>query len=249
MGMHEIESAVEWSVIFLDQQIKDPEELRSLFWNLYNFQAFFDTSHTHFRVADILINRRFMYQLNKEDYPDYHLYQAILNGSDTSWIRQHPDQEWETTFNPTVALLNSEDGLIYFDAGSYPWRRLVSSGYYTGLDAQVPRKIPFADMVNTLFSHAQQNNDTHIARTWFSLFPQYLYWTQGNSADYAALQANSTIQSMQEIAAQMDLISMTDDEWDYGVLRIPTEEDMQQSSIGQAFQDFLMWWLYSKGTS
>lgn len=243
MGMHEIESAVEASVCLLNQHITDTEKARSLFWNLYEFQSFFDTGYTHFRVIDILLKRHFVYKIKKEEYPGYQKYKPYIENLEDKWILEHPDKEWDKEKNSAVAFLNPSDELIYFDAGSHPWKHLVSSGFLTGIDANPPKKIPIEEIVKNIFIYAKEDNNKEIMRTWFAILPVYLFWSKGN-VKFATLKENSAIKTIKEISEQMNLIIMNGSDWDYGFLRIPLKKEIQEGEIEGDAKKFLLWWFF-----
>jgi hypothetical protein len=60
MSMHEIEDAIEASVRVIDRADLAPTLTRDIIWNLYDYQACFDTGLTTGRVRDILRRWRYL---------------------------------------------------------------------------------------------------------------------------------------------------------------------------------------------
>lgn len=243
MGMHEIESAVEQSVKFLDQHLTDDEMARSYFWNLFNYQAYYDTGNTTFRVMDILVKRQLYFKVTKDNYPEYEKYKQALDEIEHSpypEIYQNPNQEWDAKTNPEVALYNHEDGFIYFEIGTYPWQQLNALDQLP--NATPPSEIPIEEIVATICTLAQDVNNAGIARTWFSILPIQLCWFgQGNILD---LMENDSIKTIKTIAKEMHLIEMQGDEWEYGFLHIPNHAEIEGSGADENAQKFMRWWFY-----
>ena len=55
-------------------------DLRSMFWQLYEFQYQFDTGFTEFRVRDILVEQRYFYRFECTQHPDYQGYRDFFDG-------------------------------------------------------------------------------------------------------------------------------------------------------------------------
>ena len=61
MSMHEFENVVEESIRVLDRSKSKELDFRSLFYTLYDFQSWWDTGFTGFRVVDILLNGKIIH--------------------------------------------------------------------------------------------------------------------------------------------------------------------------------------------
>ena len=80
MSMHEFEDLVEHSVHALASTGRDPQELRSIYWNLYEFEARYDTGFTHFRNMEELLAARFVYRIPMTEHPDYAEHRVYFDG-------------------------------------------------------------------------------------------------------------------------------------------------------------------------
>ncbi|MDV0446418.1 hypothetical protein MsAg5_02510 [Methanosarcinaceae archaeon Ag5] len=90
MSMHDIEAVVECSVYCIDDSDLSLEEKRDLLYNLYNFQAQWDTGYTHFRVKDILLKYNYLFALPIEKHPDYAArkeeFDALVENDYAEWL-------------------------------------------------------------------------------------------------------------------------------------------------------------------
>lgn len=59
MSMWEVEYIIEQTIKLIDTAQITNSEKRHLIYNAYHLQAAFDTSHTHFRVKDILLSTQY----------------------------------------------------------------------------------------------------------------------------------------------------------------------------------------------
>jgi hypothetical protein len=136
MSMFEIESMVEDTEHVLAETGADPWVLRSQYWNLYEYEARYDTSFTHFRNIDELLAARFVYRFPLAEHPDYAEHREYFDGLSSDFTHiQVPDAgggDGGYTYRPD----------LYFDAGSPLWRRMVELGRLTGRDAEPPREVP-----------------------------------------------------------------------------------------------------------
>ncbi|MFI6980938.1 hypothetical protein ACIBSV_20425 [Embleya sp. NPDC050154] len=173
--MHEIEDLVTDSIRVLDAHHgPDEPRLRDWFAVLYGFQEGFDCSFTHFRVMDILLRRRFSYAFPLDRHPDYPQRQDYFDAlREFTGLRTYPDDaEEHDDFDGYASWL--EDGyvdppLLYCDAGSQLWRRMVESGLLDGPDAAAPRPVPLIDVVREVAVAAEKHGDRELIAMWYSL--------------------------------------------------------------------------------
>ncbi|WP_020551533.1 hypothetical protein [Embleya scabrispora] len=172
--MHEIEDLVEDSIRILHAHHgPDEPRLREWFAVLYGFQDRFDCSFTHFRVMDILVRRRFTYAFPLDRHPDYAQRRDHFDAlTEFTALRTFDDDAEEADdFDGYASWL--EDGyvdppLLYCDAGSRLWRRMVDSGRLGGPDAIAPQPVPLIDVVRELAVAAEQHGDRELIATWYS---------------------------------------------------------------------------------
>ena len=89
MSIHEIDGLVEDSVHLVAKSSMTPGIKRDFLFNLYRFQAMFDTGYTHFRVIHTLLDLKFMYRIPIEKHPDYEEHKPYFDGLDVtrkSWV-------------------------------------------------------------------------------------------------------------------------------------------------------------------
>ncbi|MGF1557667.1 MAG: hypothetical protein ACFCUL_01080 [Flavobacteriaceae bacterium] len=82
--MHEKEGLVEDSVHVVAKSSMTPGIKRDVLFNLYRFQAMFDTGYTHFRVIHTLLDLKFTYRIPLEKYPDYAEHKPYFGGLDVA---------------------------------------------------------------------------------------------------------------------------------------------------------------------
>ncbi|MEM8892846.1 MAG: hypothetical protein AAGD28_33005, partial [Bacteroidota bacterium] len=123
MSFHQLEDFVEDSIRLLHIASITQEEKRNLIFNLYTFQAAHDTSYTHFRLADILMENRYLYRWPIEEHPDFGEqadYFEKLDIEDGEWIQGSFIEEHEKIYAKTIAGTT----YLFFDAGDSFWLRV-----------------------------------------------------------------------------------------------------------------------------
>ncbi len=145
MSMHEIEDLVESSVRIL--ATRSDLDLRSLYWQLYEYQNHWDTGFTNFRVMDLLLQARYTYRFEVNQHPDYAQYRDYFDGlTKFESIQVKPTEPpGKTVFDPAKGWVspNPMAGYVrppylYCDVGSPLWARFVELGVLTGADAVPP---------------------------------------------------------------------------------------------------------------
>lgn len=164
--MHEIEDLVEETTYLIDQSSND--ELitkRDLLFNLYRLEAFFDTSYTHFRVMDILVKNRFVYQIPIAKYPQLGITDEQLpTDGDGDWVYDQDQKE--------MGYAQSKDGemYLYCDAGDWFWKRLCELDILPKADHKSPQKLSTPQLVKVIMLEAERQHDNNLLKQWYNLF-------------------------------------------------------------------------------
>jgi hypothetical protein len=226
MSMHEIEGLVEATVRRLDAGAPDHElDLRTLFWNLYDYHNSYDTGNTLFRVVTILVRHHYLYHFPVEMHPDFAKYPAYfksLGDKGFEEIRIDPAKPWKRDTNTTAGfycdpirewgsdfcLKEGWGGLakpqLYCEAGSPLWERLVAIGTLTGADAVRPVKLDRLALFQILMKEIVRQNDLDLAAKWYQMGIVYeLGNPHGKQLD--ALQGNPDLSAIRKVAAAHEL--------------------------------------------
>jgi len=191
MGMHEIEDLVEASVRLLDRGAADHGlDLRSLYWNLYDYQSGYDTGNTLFRVVDLLVRHRYLYAFPLTAHPDYAQYLNYfesLKKKGFESIQANPEQPWHASANPTAGYYcdpirewgakfceRNEWGdlakpLLYCEAGSPLWEKFVAQRTLADKEAQHPVKIGRSELFRTVIQEALRQENRELAAEWYQV--------------------------------------------------------------------------------
>lgn len=163
MSMHEIEGLVEDSVLLLNETNKSTQEMRELFYNLYRFQAMFDTGYTHFRVKDILQQNQFLLSLPLTDHPSYtnktkkiaELEEAI-NKNNSQWL------------DDAICMRDEDSGelVVYFDYGSKLWQKLINKNIIKDT-ASEPKLMKVSDLAHTMMQEASKQKNDLLTMQWY----------------------------------------------------------------------------------
>jgi hypothetical protein len=222
MSQHEVEALVESSIRLLATSDRPPRELRSLYFNLFEYEALFDTGFTHFRTLDELVSARFVYALPLEEHPDFFAHQSYfqkLKASGAFAFLEIPGQKSDGSYYQPPHL--------YFDAGSGLWQRLVELGRLSGPDAERPEPIELLTMALEIVRLAESRGDVELVATWYRLLVPYAF-----EADFDELRENPTLAELREIVKRTNALSIKDD---YGMLRDPQPADYEEFPL-------LKWW-------
>lgn len=185
MSMYEYEDLVEESVRMLARsQRHSPNELRSLYWNLYEFEGLWDTSFTQLRTLDLLLAAHYTYRFDLSAHPDYERYPELFqNIHQFSWINVHPEQEYDRQDNPTAGYCDPP--YLYCDVNSQLWYRFVQLGVLTGEDAlPVERQDPI-DVARIVVEDALNEEHYHLIASWYYLISPYLAFLEDTEMFYS----------------------------------------------------------------
>ena len=247
MSMHEIEELQEASIRLLDRI--EGLDHRSMFKRLYDFDAFFDTGFTHFRVMDILLRRRFYYRMALEDHPDYAQFKDALEDirrEDFSSIARDPSAEDNSATNPVVAYWT--EGQLYCEAGSEIWAKLSGVGRLSGADREAPQPIDIVDIADTVvsFATAEENKESQIrpmevtclelAAWWYAVLPMVLLY-EGPPRQSALGPDDVALQRIRDVVVKSEAYKIKGD----GCLSYPERND-DWSEVEPDALRFLQWW-------
>ena len=271
MSQHEYEALVAYSIEALDEVNDESLDIRSIAWNLYQYQLRFDTGFTHFRVMDILLKHRYVYQFNITEHPDYTKYTEAYNqliacfkqNSNSKKTYPEPvDKEGNLILGHRRGI--DEDvgyyanNLLHVDAGSTLWTRLVANQRLSGCDAIAPEVMPLQIIALHVVKAAQKLGYTDLIKWWYpglatALFDEYICDDEefylSLPADFEILRNDSAILAIRAIISQMNLLADTeeDEDW-YNDLSMPSQEDLAEFMASEEFSvaelDFLHWWFF-----
>ena len=167
MSMHEYEDTVEATVRVLDSV--EGLDHRTLYWNLYDFQSWWDTGITYFRVAEILVKRRLLYPFSIQDHPEHPKYEAALSKFESEkyeTILRNPNREWAED-NRVVGYWAKP--YMYCVAGSEFWKAFVDKGALMGADAVAPPKMDIVDLAEVVVHEAEKQGNRDVLSMWYPL--------------------------------------------------------------------------------
>jgi hypothetical protein len=174
----------------------DPRELRSLYATMYEFEGQWDTSFTHLRNLDQLVEARFVYRFPLAEHPDYEANREYFDGLSEFTFIEVGDSGGDGGY--------TEPPDLYFDAGSPLWRRMVDLGRLQGRDAEPPRKIPLTEVALRVATLAEQRGDGELIAQWYRL----LVLEVDFEVDPAELAQDPTVTTLREIVRRTDALSL-----------------------------------------
>ena len=250
MSMHEIEYLVQNTVRRLDAGGPDHTlDLRTLFWNLFDYQARYDTGITFLGVATALVRHRYLYPFPVEKHPDFERcpeYFKSLKEESFEEIPIDPAKPWTSKTNMTAGYYWDpvrklglerclEKGLgdlakpqVYCEAGSPLWERWVANQTLTGADAARPQKLDRAEFFHILMKEIVRQNDLDLAAEWYQMGIVYEFGDP-EGEKLKELQNNAHVSAMRKLAAEHELQTI---DIDYGFSYIEEETP----------GGFLAWW-------
>jgi hypothetical protein len=175
MSMHEFEDLVEDSIRLLARNASHPRhDLRTLYWNLYEFHDLWDTGFTKQRVLDLLLAAHHTYRFHLSEHPDYQRFLDFFQHiSAFSFIHVDPAQEWDAEHNPVAGYY--QPPYLYCDVNSPLWSRFVRQGVLNGEDAvAVERQNPI-DVTGTVVEDALSQHNFDLIARWRTLLGAYLF--------------------------------------------------------------------------
>lgn len=235
MSMHEFEDLVEASIRLLARSAHHShQERRSLYWNLYEFQALFDTGFTHFRVLELLLAAGYTYRFDLCEHPDYQQAADFFQRLHAfSFLYVHPTQPWNGEQNPMAGYY--QPPFLYCDVNSPLWARFVRQGRLTGEDALAVERLDPLDLAHQVVEEAFLQQDFWLVAQWYMLLTPYLLMT----FDEQAVTTLMELESLNQIKRRFyQTAAHTIELGSYGYLRrlTPEELDEEESPI-------LSWWL------
>ncbi|GAA3220752.1 hypothetical protein ACFO1B_17095 [Dactylosporangium siamense] len=224
------------SVCLLDAH--DDDRLRDLLPALFAFQRQHDGSMTHFRGIELLVRRRFVYRFPLDQHPDYPRRRAYFDALTQYTALRTFDEDAEDFDGYDTEL---EDGyvdppLLYCDAGTDLWRRMVDAGRLTGSDAVAPRPVALIDAVLAVAAAAERAGDRELIALWYTLGSGILV---GLGVGVEELRAIPAVQELREIALRTDALSVP-----VPPGRRPSDEEVE--AMGDECES---WWYGLSGTT
>ncbi|MEU7697006.1 hypothetical protein [Streptomyces sp. NPDC039028] len=212
MSEHVIEDLVADSVRVLDRHSPgDESRLRDQIAVLYDFESGFDCAFTKFRVMDILLRCGSTYRFPLDRHPDYGKRVAYFDAlTEFTGLRAFDEE------SPDVAGYDSwlEDGyvqppLLYCDAGTDLWRRMVDSGELRGPDASPLRPVPLIDVVRDIAVAAEKEQDRDLIALWYSFGCETLLGgPAGCPFHIDELAAMTSVQDLHAVVRRTDTLSL-----------------------------------------
>jgi hypothetical protein len=234
MSMHEIEDLQEETVRVLDRI--EGLDHRSMFKRIYDLDAVFDTSFTHFRVMDILLKRRFYYRMALEEYPDYAQFKDALEPirkEDFSFIARDPSTKDSAT-NPVVAYWHK--GQLYCEAGSEIWAKLAELGRLSGADREAPQWIDIVDIADAVVPFAIAEENKELVAWWYAALAVVLLF-ESSPGELALRLDDAALQRIRDAVVKSEAYKIRGD----GCLSYP-ERDEDFSEFDPDDLRFLQWW-------
>ena len=266
MSMHEFEDLVESSIIILSKSKKAEEmDLRSVFYNLYGFQAWFDTGYTHFRLIDELLKHNFVYRLPLSEFPKYKKYKSyfetIKKNKKSTFINKIPNKEWGSK-NPDIGYYDADSSFLYCDAGSILWKMWVREGKLKDKDSISPKKIALTKIAKDICVESEKQisddpeNALYTIYMWFLLYP-YIF-SKNENINFQKIKNKASVKQIRAIAIRTKAYEL-EKEYEYtNDAYCPTLEDMEEYEIDEFFEGmfdelgiyddsksslkFLKWW-------
>lgn len=167
--MYEIEDVVELSIRVLAKSSLTDRKIRSLIYNLFEFQKEWDCSFTNFRIPQILIHYQYMFPFPLEEHP---LYEANkdkmeeIRKKDFTFLGDLEDGYWCRRYRNAKGEY-VEFGRLCCDAGSDLWNKMVSLGKITGLGAMPPEILDYSSMLLEIVTEAKKQKNDKLLALWY----------------------------------------------------------------------------------
>ena len=209
MSMHEIEGLVEDSV----RQIASPSN-RHLVYQLYQFQATYDTGYTHFRVKELLIEIGYLHYLPIQKLPGYQTghpeieaFVKKLEKSKSGWL------SW-TGAHYYGQLQDDGQTIIYFDYGSPLWTEAVQANLIDEPKATTPPSLDELSLAAQMMKAALEKGNTALVCQWYAMITNaHIEWDIANN-DFLVLAADERVLAVKAMAIQAG-INKYDEDWGY----------------------------------
>jgi hypothetical protein len=217
MAMHELEDLVEMAVKRLSRSGASRHRLRSLYFNLFELEARFDTSFTHFRTMGELLAARFVYCLAPSEHPSFAAAPGYFEGLEGFCFIEPPV--------PGAAPDGSyfKAPYLYCDAGSPLWRRLVELGRLGGSDAEPPEVMSAAEVLEEVARAAEAVGDVRLVAYAYRL----LCWDLLD-VEPEEVAAEPAVRALRDIVRRTRALELP---LHFGALRDPTPADLEDSPL------------------
>lgn len=201
MSLHEVEDIIEESVRTLARNPHHQRnELRTLYWNLYEYQNFWDTSFTERRVLDVLIAAHHTYQFALIEHPEYQRYVTFFDGLDQfTWIAAHPTQEVGRE-NPAIGY--ADPPYLYCEVNSELWHSFVEQGTLAGQDALPVERQDLIDVARIVVEDALREENYGLIASWYYLIVPYLMFFEETEEERSRLYHHPSLLRMKQLFYQ-----------------------------------------------
>lgn len=149
MSQKHIEDIVENTVVFLARKSKSPHA-RDWLWNLYQYEAQFDTSFTAFRQMPLLRKRGVWFRFKPSE---------VMTAPQVKQIKPgHVDAD--AFFEPPY---------VYAEIGSKTWSKWVRRKLLKGRDARKPKKMHIIEVAAQAAAMESKSRKRELTHWWFAL--------------------------------------------------------------------------------
>lgn len=208
MAWHVLDDLVWDSVRLLDaHHPADDDRVRDWVARLYGFQQRHDGSVTYFRDIDVLLRRRFVYRFPLEQHPDHAQlrdYFESLTGFTTLRVLDEDAEDFDG-YGTQLEDGYVDPPLLYCDAGTALWRRMVEAGRLSGPDAVAPRPVTLVDAVVAVAEAAEQAGDRMVVALWYTLGSDLL---MDGSPTLEDLRADPAVRRLRQIVRRTDALAV-----------------------------------------
>jgi hypothetical protein len=235
MSMHEFEDLVEMSVETLAANEQHSQMLlRDLYWNLYEFQGWWDTGFTERRVMELLLQARYYYRFPITEHPEYVHHAAYFDslGTEFTWIYPNHLEEDEN-----LGYSEGSPPFFYFNVNSRIWRMCVDLGMLSGNDAISANSMNILDVADLVVEDAYHQNNITLIHYWYRLLlPTMMFMNGSKQLTPEFLQGIASLRRIKGRYFQSDAHTLS---FDYGMLR-PITQSMIDSE--PEFIPIYTWW-------
>lgn len=232
MSMHEIEGLVEDAVQLVATSKMAASVKRDFLFNLYNFQARFDTGYTHFRHINTLLELKFTYRVPIEKHPDYKEHQNYFNLLDlekNSWLPSKIGQESEWVY----AKQEEDNAFIYVDAGSELWKLLCENNILPKQEHQSPKEFKTSWLIWKMLKEAQEQQNEQLLRDWYAfLINAYLDYSlekdSGFFETFLEFSKQEEVQAIRKIGITSKPFAKKSNTDDWGYLAKPNLREIEE---------------------
>ncbi len=230
MSMHEIEGLIEDSVHLIDKAVMQDSVKRDFLFNLYRFQARYDTGYTHFRCMEVLLRWKFTYRIPISLHPDFEKEKPYFEEFDVSnscWIPSRIGEKNEQVY----VQLEAGAPMLYPDAGSYFWQRLCEENSIPATQQKTPNTFKESYLIGQLLRQAQRQENKLLLRDWYALVTNMLGLDLGEEEgflpNFLEFKEQEEVQTIREIGIGEQPFSAVSTDA-YGALETPLLTEIEE---------------------